>query len=460
VVDVGQKCNGVDNLTDYDRERVLRVRDPIHGLVPYSEHEESVMNTPVFQRLRGIRQLALAELVYPGARHSRFEHSIGTMHVAGRLAVTLGMPDDEIDVVRLAALLHDVGHGPFSHLAEHCLDQFTDNELFTGQHQIHERISAQIIKEDKNLGRALAPDMVSSIVDVILHGPRRSVTNDIVSGPVDADKLDYLLRDSYFAGVRYGVFDLDRIVEEAVPIGEGESMGFSEGAVWAIEQLLLAKHHMTTQVYGHKLRLITDAMVVRGVELAAEEDGSIRNLFAYDGSSEFLSSWKRLDDARLCALIAQSKSERARSMFERLAKRRLLKKGVSINLGRDVPDIRVRNKLMRLEGDAKKEVEEAISAALPDIDVKPWEVIINRRSLKSPTIKGSQLEIDPDTIYIVDSGGNVDSLAHRPEVMKIPSERQEMVDIYLPLPYVTRRERRQYIAKHWELLLHTLFEAV
>src|SRR5437879_7267787 len=102
------------------------VRDPIHGFIPLSSDEAEIVETPVFQRLRGIKQLALANLVYPGALHTRFDHTLGVTHVAGLMADALGLDGDEIELVQFAALLHDIGHGPFSHVSEHALERYAN----------------------------------------------------------------------------------------------------------------------------------------------------------------------------------------------------------------------------------------------------------------------------------------------------------------------------------------------
>jgi HD superfamily phosphohydrolase len=106
----------------------FRVRDPVHNFLQLGEKEAELLGTNLVQRLRGIRQLALASLVYPGALHSRFDHSLGVCHVAGMMAVQLGLPPDEVELVRTAALLHDLGHGPFSHASENMLKRYAKPE--------------------------------------------------------------------------------------------------------------------------------------------------------------------------------------------------------------------------------------------------------------------------------------------------------------------------------------------
>lgn len=194
----------------------LELRDPIHGFIQRSDLEARVIDTSVFQRLRGIKQLALANLVYPGANHTRFDHSIGVMHVAGRLALQLlgAESTEKIQLVRLTALLHDVGHGPFSHVAEKILDESFDTGKVKPENRekIHELIACQIIESNQELAEHLGSAVKEQIIKALKGVEADALIKGIVSGPLDADKQDYLLRDSYFCGVKYGVFDLERLI--------------------------------------------------------------------------------------------------------------------------------------------------------------------------------------------------------------------------------------------------------
>jgi HD superfamily phosphohydrolase len=164
------------------------VRDPIHGMIRLRPEEWRVVDTPTFQRLRSVRQLAMTHLVYPGTTHSRFEHSIGVRHIVGRLAAQLGIDGDELRVVECAALLHDVGHGPFSHVSEQVVDERA------GARGVHEAVSAAIIRTDDAIRSELGAAICDRAADLVSLRAPRSYLRDIVSGPTDADKLDYLLR--------------------------------------------------------------------------------------------------------------------------------------------------------------------------------------------------------------------------------------------------------------------------
>ena len=171
-------------------------------------------------RFRGVsasadlRQLAFAYLVYPGATHTRFEHSLGVCHVAGLLARKLGFDEDQTKLVRLAALLHDLGHGPFSHVSEEALERYSDRDKLPPKtHKIHELITTILIREDPQIARSLAQNDREKIVNALGPGHGEPILKHVLSGPLDADKQDYLLRDSYYCGVQYGMFDLPQLHE-------------------------------------------------------------------------------------------------------------------------------------------------------------------------------------------------------------------------------------------------------
>lgn len=195
------------------------IRDTIHGFVYRSDQEESLIDSKVFQRLRGIKQLAFANLVYPGALHTRFDHSIGVMHIGGRMAEQLRLDEKDQDIIRLACLLHDVGHGPFSHVSEELLEKFSDISSDIEREEIHEKITCSIIKNLKDLD--LTEKQKEKIIDLIQSTNQESLTKSIITGPIDADKQDYLLRDSYYCGVKYGIFDLERLIESLVTVDKG-----------------------------------------------------------------------------------------------------------------------------------------------------------------------------------------------------------------------------------------------
>lgn len=236
-------------------------RDPVHDIVSFEQSDEverlvfSLIQTSAFQRLRRIRQLGFANLVYHGAEHSRFAHSVGVLHVARRIGYTLGLDDADRLEVLCAAALHDVGHGPFSHAIE----------SVTGIH--HEQYSRLLVEdEDGELHRLMAaydatlPRRVGSYFGPREEFPReRRVLLDIVSSQLDADRLDYILRDGLATGVKIGVYDFERILA-MFQVYEGTSgdggtsrrLAVNQRAREAVEGYLMARFHMFKQVYLHK----------------------------------------------------------------------------------------------------------------------------------------------------------------------------------------------------------------
>jgi HD superfamily phosphohydrolase len=284
----------------------LEIRDPIHGFIIRRPCEQKIIDTKLFQRLRGIKQLALASLVYPGALHTRFEHCIGAMHIAGRVAHKLQLSAEESNILRLSALLHDIGHGPFSHVSEDVL------EAISGQKKVHERLTAKIISSHRDLSGPLSGCDREEIVG-LLEGKRSdSILKAILSGPLDVDKQDYLLRDSYFCGVKYGVYDLDRLLEtlRVRPDRGDRFLAISQDGVQALEQFVIARYHMTGQVYRHRIRLITDSMIIRGITLGIELDKIdwLRQLYTYDDTEEFLQTYLFWDDGRLVKEMLDEKT--------------------------------------------------------------------------------------------------------------------------------------------------------
>lgn len=240
---------------------VAEIRDPVHGYIRMTEVEKELIDSPFVQRLRRIHQLAGSYLVYPGATHTRFEHVIGTMHVAGLIADALvrgsELEPDLVQEVRIAALLHDVGHGPFSHMYEEVLAKS------------HEEISQRVILEtsirdilDRN---GFSPRKMSEFA-VGRQKSRAPFMNEIIAGSLSADMMDYLPRDSYFTGVEYGKVDAQRVMNSLHV--SGGHLVIDDAALYAYEALLLARYEMFKAVYFHRTVRAAELMLVRSMQLA------------------------------------------------------------------------------------------------------------------------------------------------------------------------------------------------
>jgi HD superfamily phosphohydrolase len=247
------------------------IRDPLWNNVRVDPLAMELIDTPAFQRLRYVRQLGLAFLVYPGATHSRFEHAVGTYHLARR---ALGLFEDRGDltrveprecrVLRAAALLHDIGHYPFSHALEE----------IGAMH--HEEVARPLIAGGAVaaiLRRDMGDDAPESIVQLI-RGTSASPLQGLISGSIDLDKLDYLRRDAFMCGVSYGEIDVDRLINSLAlvedPATGSVRVGIAEKGLSALESLLFAKYQMYRNVYWHHAVRSATAMYKRLVENALD----------------------------------------------------------------------------------------------------------------------------------------------------------------------------------------------
>ena len=427
------------------REQPYAVRDPIHGLIELSKKEVELINTRVFQRLRRIRQLAMAFLVYPGTLHTRFDHSIGVMHIAGQICNRLkqlesnGITDEDYKQVRLAALLHDVGHGPFSHVSEYLLDLYAQDQAGVGptREKIHEKVTVDIINNDSEIGKILTIEERDFVVEMIRGKAIRDFRRDIVSSDLDADKMDYLLRDSYFAGVKYGTYDLEKIIESGRVYREGDAsyLAISDEGIYALEQLLLARHHMTQQVYRHRVRSISDAMIIRGITLAVRDGNrEIAALYQYEGTQAFIDNYLEYHDERLIDILKRCNQEKAREIFQRLYGRKLFKMIGELPL-KEVASATATRRLLEMGDEQKQQWEKKIAEHLK-ID-SDW-VIVNKLQIRNPNYGSRSYNLNPEAIMIFEekqrdlrslSGYTTELILARP-----PSDEAalETVQVYTP----------------------------
>ena len=433
----------------------MEIRDPIHGLIEYNEQEEKILNTRVLQRLRGIKQLALANLVYPGANHTRFEHSIGVMSVADKMGrqLKLKLKQEDISLIRIASLLHDIGHGPFSHVSEQVLEKYMDEEQkkIYDIEEIHEAITIDIIKQDKELNHVISEEEKNAVIDIIKKGRLRSIRKDIISGPMDADKLDYSLRDSYYTGVKYGVFDLDKVINSLTHIemgGDEVQVGINEEGKYAVEQLLLAIYHMNVQVYRHRGRRITDAMTTKGINLALKEDiEEIQKLYRYNGSKEYISHYLQFDDSALIRTIMKKGKADSKVYFTGLINRKLLKEVFRMKIDLENIDDRVHFvKILNLSEDQclviEKEIAKMITSDL-NSKITPNFVIVDKQSYENPTFKFPAAQIQADTIMVKTEEERRKTFQDVSGVFAntTVSPKEEYISVYAPLDDLTREER-------------------
>src|SRR2546421_1101407 len=287
------------------------IKDPIHGYVRISEAEKTIIDTRPVQRLRRLRQLAGSEYVYPAANHTRFEHVVGAMHLAGVLSEVL---PTHLDVhtqeqMRLAALLHDIGHGPFSHVFEPLLAKYLGKR--------HEDFVPWLVKETDIAERLEEAGFDASILCLLAVGKlasrERPYLDQIISGSVDVDKLDYVVRDSFHTGAGYGSFDVHRLLYAMDVIDD--SLSIDDSAVATLESFLLARFESFRTIYFHKASRAVQIMIVKALEAARDE----LRLLDFDSPEDFL----KLDDYKVWTELKECK--KSRNIMKDLETRRLLK---------------------------------------------------------------------------------------------------------------------------------------
>jgi HD superfamily phosphohydrolase len=329
-------------------ERWGFIKDPLYGYVAITPLEKDIIDTRVVQRLRRLRQLAGAEFVYPGANHTRFEHSLGAMHLAGVLAENITEDETEIQSLRLAALLHDVGHGPFSHIFE---------EILAKQDRNHEDISTWLIQKSeladilKDAG--LDPKDLSQLAIGKLTSKSKLYLNQVIRSSVDVDKLDYIVRDSFHTGAEYGSVDVFRLIYTTEPF-QG-NLAVNTTALTTLEAFLIARVLSFRSIYYHRVCRGVQRMLADALKFADEELG----FSAFTEPSEYLD----MDDYSTWTRLKQCKA--SRSIMERLERRELLKCAYTVeSIVQDSPTIDLLDK-----ESVRKQIEAEIAGkAKVDVD--------------------------------------------------------------------------------------------
>ena len=300
----------------------MEINDPVHGFIGLTEIESKIIDSEPYQRLRRIKQLSGGHFVYPTAEHTRFGHCIGALFLAGligkRLLSRIGLKEDALQEIRLAALLHDIGHGPFSHVYEEILVEKRGMN--------HEDVTEWIIRKSE-LGELLedggiSKDRIANLVRGRRKAKTDAVCSGIVAGQVDADKMDYLIRDSFYCGVNYGLVDIHRLIS-SLEVSRDFEMEFDLAARGALESFLVARYEMFLNVYYHKTVRSVEVMLVKLMTAADEALG----LTTFSEPEEFLA----LDDNSLISRIRRmdptesNEAKEALNMVQLLDSRKLYK---------------------------------------------------------------------------------------------------------------------------------------
>jgi HD superfamily phosphohydrolase len=289
------------------------IKDPVHGYIYITEQEKEVIDSFPVQRLRRLRQLAGTEYVYPGANHTRFEHSVGVMYLARRVLqnpnISQNISDYEANIVEIAALVHDVGHGPFSHVFEYLLDKALN--------KTHEDMTLWIVEssEIKDVLNKIGcnPEDVGKLAIGTFHKPKKAFLDQIISSAVDVDKLDFVVRDTHHTGAEYGYIDIFRLIH-ALDVLDG-NLALDLGALSALESLIVARIESFKSIYFHRVGRAAQIMLAIALEKANKELG----LIDFKTPEEYLG----MDDYTVWTAL--KKCKKSSEIIKNLERRKMLK---------------------------------------------------------------------------------------------------------------------------------------
>jgi len=362
------------------------IKDPVHGYVYINEAEKDIIDSYPMQRLRRLRQLAGSEYVYPGANHTRFEHCVGVMYLAGKAVenpnISRMVGDEELDMTRVAALLHDVGHGPFSHVFEQLL--IRDLE------RTHEDITSWIIEKSELSDRiakiGYKPEEVGKLAVGKLHKPGKAFLDQIISSAVDVDKQDFIVRDTFHTGAEYGFIDVFRLIHALDVLGE--DLAVELGALSALEAFMIARIESFKSIYFHRVGRAAQIMLAMAMEKADKELG----LTAFKTPEEYL----EMDDYTVWAAL--KKCESSKGIIADLEHRRMLKCAyertfyekdtmVSNIFGREVYRQQMQKEIAKEAGVNS----ESVVIDVPTVPSVPYHHAVLMETMEIPVFSRSQL---------------------------------------------------------------------
>ena len=352
------------------------IKDSVHDHIAVEGVAQDLLETPPVQRLRHIRQLGTVVLVYPSANHTRFEHSLGVYHLADRALSHLGIQGRQAERVRAAALLHDIGHAPYSHNIESLIYRHTGKYHDEVGDLVGEGEVARVLADHD-----LDPDRIAGLV----AGEGRF--GQLVSGELDVDRMDYLVRDAHHTGVPYGTIDHQRLVRELCFV-DGELV-LDEGNVQAAESLLLARALMNPTVYSHHVARIAKVMLRRATErLVDDGDGGVD-----------ASRLRRMDDHDL--LVALREHDRTAEYARRLDRRHLHKRAVWAEMDAVPEDLRTAD---------HREVREFEADIASEAGVEPSHVILDVPEAPTMTESTSRVLVNGEVRRLGDQSTLVGAL--------------------------------------------------
>ena len=359
------------------------IRDSIHGDIKIKGLFVDLLESPELQRLYNIKQLGLAHLVFPGAHHTRLEHSLGTYYLVSKAAKILKLNKNDTNMILCAALLHDIGHGPFSHTLEYILRNTLNidhidltEKLILGKYDVFNKEEKKFINhldvyeilEKYHINQKELADLIKS------RNNKKIYLNELLNSTVDVDQLDYLIRDAYYTGVAYGVIDIDRYLE--MLLIKNNHLAVNRKAVSVVESILLSRVLMYSSVYFHKTVRIAELMLSKAIDTIKSTD-----------SFDFLI----MTDMELINNL-KNKGEFQNKIITCLKYRKLFKQAYSASLSdlnRD--NIAIIKDLENIKKRRKKEIEIENTLKIPQghiiIDVPHRELFNAEPRIKQTNIK-------------------------------------------------------------------------
>ena len=406
------------------------VRCPLYGFAGLSKREDRLLDTVPMQRLSRIKQLAHTCIVYPSAVHTRLEHSLGSLCLAGRICDQLKLPQKQKQLIRIAALMHDIGQGPFSHIWEEPM------RWINGEDYSHEDVTKLMVQYDSEIGKVLG-NLRQEVLTVFTGD---SLSSDIISSSLDVDKLDYLRRDSYHTGVAYGLFDIERVIRTLCKIPEAgrDYLAIQDKGKDALESYRLARYAMHMQVYEHHTRLVADDMFLRAVKLAISESCLGEEEFSISSDTDrFLDNFLKLDDFSIQHRILQNSTGIAEKLILDIRNRRLLKRALVVPLTKGgVENPIVRKRIIEM---SREEIEEKEKEIADKLRIDPAYIIIHLQSIKIKLYERFQqtLGIEEKPIYVKRKNGSVFSFDEESPISAALSPIRKLY-VFCPKKYVSK----------------------
>ncbi|MEM0090021.1 MAG: HD domain-containing protein [Nitrososphaerota archaeon] len=390
--------------------KIKLVKDPVWGYIELDDYDRRIVDTTSFQRLRRIMQLPLVYLVYPCARHTRFDHSLGCFYLAGEYAKHLALDEYWTRALKYAALLHDIGHTPYSHLLEALLIEKGIN---------HEAMGVKILNEDSELASAIETSgvRVKDIVDIL---EKRRPESAIISGPTDVDKLDFLIRDSYFTGATYGIVDAKRIIM-MTKIIDGKTM-ISVRGLGVLEELALARLQSFMNIYFHHAARAAQSLFLRGVRLIEH---------SLDFSSMSVEEYISQDDYTVWCMMKAN--EKSKEIIKRIESRILPKRAFEDRISREKVSLTILSK-----PHIKRSIEEEI-ASMAGIGAEyVW--------VDTPYVPPLPLSDSQEVTFYEESAEGIREVSVESFLLKSVSEVYNIIRVYTESEY---RERVYKAAKEY-----------